>query len=93
MKRVFQKLDLRINDKFRVDRTDMLLPNGDRIVTNVLEPDACGDSSVHVRIQAAARHGSHYAAWRMMEEGASRKNLKGVKICAKNSSASVSNSL
>jgi outer membrane lipoprotein carrier protein len=34
MKRVFQKLDLRINDKFRVERTDMLLPNGDRIVTN-----------------------------------------------------------
>jgi outer membrane lipoprotein carrier protein len=33
MKRVFQKLDLKINDKFRVERTDMLLPNGDRIVT------------------------------------------------------------
>src|SRR5436305_3265796 len=33
MKRVFQKLDLRINENFRVDRTDMLLPNGDRIVT------------------------------------------------------------
>lgn len=33
MKRVFQKLDLRINDKYRVERTDMLLPNGDRIVT------------------------------------------------------------
>jgi outer membrane lipoprotein carrier protein len=33
MKRVFQKLDLRISDKFRVERTDMLLPNGDRIVT------------------------------------------------------------
>ena len=33
MKRVFRKLDLRINDKFRVERTDMLLPNGDRIVT------------------------------------------------------------
>src|SRR5215216_7972101 len=33
MKRVFQKLDLRLNDKFRVARTDMLLPNGDRIVT------------------------------------------------------------
>ena len=33
MKRVFQKLDLRINNQFRVDRTDMLLPNGDRIVT------------------------------------------------------------
>ena len=33
MKRVFQKLDLRINDKSRVERTDMLLPNGDRIVT------------------------------------------------------------
>src|SRR5205814_3079919 len=33
MKRVFQKLDLRINDNLRVDRTDMLLPNGDRIVT------------------------------------------------------------
>src|SRR5712675_3682489 len=33
MKRVFQKLDLRINDKFRVESTDMLLPNGDRIVT------------------------------------------------------------
>jgi outer membrane lipoprotein carrier protein len=36
MKRVFQKLDLRINDKFRVERTDMLLPNGDRIVTTYL---------------------------------------------------------
>jgi outer membrane lipoprotein carrier protein len=33
MKRVFQKLDLRINGEFRVERTDMLLPNGDRIVT------------------------------------------------------------
>ena len=33
MKRVFQKLDLRINERFRVERTDMLLPNGDRIVT------------------------------------------------------------
>jgi chaperone LolA len=33
MKRIFQKLDLRINEKFRVERTDMLLPNGDRIVT------------------------------------------------------------
>jgi outer membrane lipoprotein carrier protein len=33
MKRAFQKLDLRINDKFRVDRTDMRLPSDDRIVT------------------------------------------------------------
>src|SRR6266705_2798090 len=33
MKRVFQKLDLHINHNLRVDRTDMLLPNGDRIVT------------------------------------------------------------
>jgi outer membrane lipoprotein carrier protein len=33
MKRVFQKLDLRINKESRVERTDMLLPNGDRIVT------------------------------------------------------------
>ena len=33
MKRAFQKLDLKINGKFRVERTDMLLPNGDRIVT------------------------------------------------------------
>jgi outer membrane lipoprotein carrier protein len=33
MKRVFQKLDLRINDQLRVERTDMLLPNGDRTVT------------------------------------------------------------
>ena len=33
MKRAFQKLDLRINSEFRVERTDMLLPNGDRIVT------------------------------------------------------------
>src|SRR5262249_30331664 len=33
MKRVFQKLDLHINETLRVDRTDMLLPNGDRIVT------------------------------------------------------------
>jgi outer membrane lipoprotein-sorting protein len=33
MKRVFQKLDLHINDNLRVERTDMLLPRGDRIVT------------------------------------------------------------
>jgi len=33
MKRVFQKLDLHVNENLRVDRTDMLLPNGDRIVT------------------------------------------------------------
>jgi hypothetical protein len=33
MKRVFQKLDLRINNQSKVERTDMLLPNGDRIVT------------------------------------------------------------
>jgi outer membrane lipoprotein-sorting protein len=33
MKRTFQKLDLRVNDNLRVERTDMLLPNGDRIVT------------------------------------------------------------
>jgi outer membrane lipoprotein carrier protein len=33
MKRVFQKLDLHINSALRVERTDMLLPNGDRIVT------------------------------------------------------------
>ena len=33
MKRAFQKLDIQVNDKFRVERTDMLLPNGDRIVT------------------------------------------------------------
>ena len=33
MKRAFQKLDLRINDNLRVERTDMLLPNGDQIVT------------------------------------------------------------
>src|SRR5207249_7331107 len=34
MKRAFQKLDLRVNDNLRVERTDMLLPNGDRIVTS-----------------------------------------------------------
>lgn len=33
IKRVFQKLDLHINENLRVERTDMLLPNGDRIVT------------------------------------------------------------
>jgi outer membrane lipoprotein carrier protein len=33
MKRVFQKLDLHINENLRVERIDMLLPNGDRIVT------------------------------------------------------------
>lgn len=33
MKRVFQKLDLHINENLRVERTDMLLPNGDSIVT------------------------------------------------------------
>jgi outer membrane lipoprotein carrier protein len=33
MKRVFQKLALHINENLRVGRTDMLLPNGDRIVT------------------------------------------------------------
>src|SRR6478736_6448216 len=33
MKRVFQKLDLHINENLRVDRTDMQLPNGHPIVT------------------------------------------------------------
>jgi outer membrane lipoprotein-sorting protein len=33
MKRVFQKLDLHISENLRVERTDMLLPSGDRIVT------------------------------------------------------------
>ena len=33
MKRVFQKLDLRVNNQFRVARTDMLLPKSDRIGT------------------------------------------------------------
>jgi len=33
MRRAFQKLDLRVNDNLRVERTDMLLANGDRIVT------------------------------------------------------------
>jgi len=33
MKRSFQKLNLRINDNPQAERTDMLLPNGDRIVT------------------------------------------------------------
>src|SRR5437762_5497383 len=33
MRRAFQKLDLHFNDNLRVERTDMLLPNGDRIVT------------------------------------------------------------
>src|SRR5216110_3845578 len=33
MKRVFQKLDLHIKENLRVERTDMLLPSGDRIVT------------------------------------------------------------
>lgn len=34
MKRVFQRLDLRIDNRFRVERTDMLLLNGDRIITS-----------------------------------------------------------
>jgi outer membrane lipoprotein carrier protein len=33
MKRVFQKLTMRINDNLEAERTDMLQPNGDRIVT------------------------------------------------------------
>jgi outer membrane lipoprotein-sorting protein len=33
MKRVFQKLDLHINDNLQAERAEMLLPNGDRIVT------------------------------------------------------------
>jgi len=33
MKRAFQKLNLLINDKLQAERTDMLQPNSDRIVT------------------------------------------------------------
>jgi outer membrane lipoprotein-sorting protein len=33
MKRMFQKLTMRINEKLEAERTDMLQPNGDRIVT------------------------------------------------------------
>src|SRR6266581_2558140 len=34
MKRVFQKMTLRINSNLQAERTDMLQPNGDRIVTS-----------------------------------------------------------
>jgi outer membrane lipoprotein-sorting protein len=34
IKRVFQKLNLRINDNLRAERTEMLQVNGDRIVTS-----------------------------------------------------------
>src|SRR5439155_6126107 len=33
MRRAFKKLDLRVNDKLGVERTDRLLPDGDQIVT------------------------------------------------------------
>jgi chaperone LolA len=33
MKRMFQRFDLRLNSDFAVDRTDMIQPNGDRVVT------------------------------------------------------------
>src|SRR5947209_19566247 len=33
MKRVFQKLTMRISDNLQAERTDMLQPNGDRIMT------------------------------------------------------------
>ena len=33
MKRMFQKLTMQINEKLEAERTDMLQPNGDRIVT------------------------------------------------------------
>jgi len=33
MKRVFQKLELHISDQLRAERTEMFLPNGDRILT------------------------------------------------------------
>lgn len=33
MKRMFQRFDLRLNGDFAVDRTDMIQPNGDRVVT------------------------------------------------------------
>ena len=33
MKRMFQKLNLRINEELLVERTEMVQPNGDRIVT------------------------------------------------------------
>ena len=34
MKRVFQKMNLRINSNLQAEHTDMLQPNGDRIVTS-----------------------------------------------------------
>jgi len=34
MKRIFQKLNLRMNDNLRAERTEMLQLNGDRIVTS-----------------------------------------------------------
>lgn len=38
MKRMFQKLTLRIGDQLFVERTEMLQPNGDRIVTTYSNP-------------------------------------------------------
>src|SRR6266513_5046491 len=34
MKRVFQKMNLRLNSNLQAERTDMLQPNGDRMVTS-----------------------------------------------------------
>jgi len=34
MKRMFQRFDLRLNKDFAADRTDMIQPNGDQIVTS-----------------------------------------------------------
>ena len=34
LKRLFQKFNLHLNNDLQVERTEMLSPNGDRIVTN-----------------------------------------------------------
>jgi hypothetical protein len=69
MKRVFQKLDLRINDKFRVERTDMLLPNGDRIVTFF------ADAPVDLR--EVVRSSKHIRVGAMLEEPQARDARSG----------------
>jgi outer membrane lipoprotein-sorting protein len=38
MKRIFQKLDLRLNNDLFAERTEMMQPNGDRIVTVYTNP-------------------------------------------------------
>ncbi len=61
MKRMLQRFSIHLNDGLQVERTEMLQPNGDRIVTKYTRRIARADSGRHLRVHSAGGHECDHA--------------------------------